>query len=225
MTLYLSQLTLNPEHGQARRDLASPYQLHRTLSRAFGDAPEGVHRQTHGVLFRVDDPAPGGTPVLVQSATDPDWRRLPSGYALRRDGPKPFELDLALGQTLRFRLAVNPVRRINEDGKRHPTRLPLVHPRGAVGGEGVPPDGYLDWLARQGARLGFDVLQVSDVPFRVARRRRRGQDLAKAEVPHFGVRFDGTMAVTDPEALTRAVHDGVGPAKAFGFGLLSLATA
>ncbi len=37
------------------------------------------------------------------------------------------------------------------------------------------------------------------------------------------VRFDGVLEVTDPAALAAAVRDGLGSAKAFGFGLLSLA--
>ena len=65
------------------------------------------------------------------------------------------------------------------------------------------------------------------MPFRLAAKRRRSPDLrlTKADVPHFGVRFDGTLQVTDARALARAVRDGIGPAKAFGFGLLSLAPA
>ena len=46
---------------------------------------------------------------------------------------------------------------------------------------------------------------------------------AKRDLTLFGVRFDGVLAVTDPDALTGAVRQGIGPAKGFGFGLLSLA--
>lgn len=171
--------------------------------------------------------APHGVPVLVQSATEPDWAQLPTGYALRCDGPKPFAPTLAVGQHLRFRLAANPVRRTHEEGRKHAVRLPLVHAR-ADAPAGLP-DGYLDWLERQGHKAGFAIGAVSDAPFRLARRRRRGPaldgELAKPDIPHFGVRFDGTLVVTDAEALARAIRDGIGPAKAFGFGLLSLAPA
>jgi CRISPR system Cascade subunit CasE len=36
------------------------------------------------------------------------------------------------------------------------------------------------------------------------------------------VRFDGVLRVTDAARLVEAVRSGIGPAKAFGFGLLSL---
>lgn len=222
--LFLSRLTITPEHEQARRDLGSPYELHRTLSKAFGDAPEGVHRKTHGVLFRVDDARQGGVPVLVQSTTEPDWTALPASYLARLDEPKPFEPTFAEGQRLRFRLVANPVRRVNVEGKKHPRREPLVHPHAKEGVE----TGYLEWLARQAERHGFEVPiahgvpRVDHVPFRVAPRRRIGANLTRSEVAHFGVRFDGLLTVADPVALARGVREGIGSARAFGFGLLSL---
>jgi len=40
---------------------------------------------------------------------------------------------------------------------------------------------------------------------------------------HLAVQFDGRLRVTDPGALKEAVRSGIGSAKAYGFGLLSLA--
>ena len=220
--MYLSKLTLNPEHAPARRDLASPYQLHKTLANAFGDAPEGVHRKTHGVLFRVEDVGPGGVPVLVQSTSEPDWRQLEPGYLTRLEGPKPVVLELAEGQRLRFRLVANPVRRVTVEGKKHPRRQALVHPHAKDGIE----TGYLDWLDRQLGRQGAEVGQVADVPFRLDRKVKGNRGtIPKGKLPHFGVRFDGVLSVTDADALAVAVREGIGPAKAWGFGLLSLAPA
>lgn len=250
--MFLSRLTLNPRSPDAQRDLAAPYELHRTLAKAFPDPDRERHRARHGVLFRVEDAPPGapGAPVLVQSTSEPDWRQLPTGYAARVDGPKSFEPALAEGQRVRYRLVANPVRRVNrprldpkpegstseKDHRVH--REPLVHPlpdpdRGR-------PGGYLTWLLRQADRHGFALPTidgpqgpepaVEHAPFRAARRRsnrRTPQDpkTPKDAVSHFGVRFDGTLTVTDPGALRAAVRDGIGPAKAYGFGLLSLAPA
>lgn len=227
--MYLSQLILNIEHVQARKDLASPYQLHKTLARAFPDRDSDHHRKRHGVLFRIDDPTRVSVPVLVQSSTEPDWSRLPTGYVLRTDGPKHFDPTFAEGQALRFRLVANPVRRVRLDGKKHPRRMPLVHPRAKEGIE----TGYLDWLERQANRHGFtvDIGSVVDAPFRLGRKRKMKHDPAeietipKAKVGHFGVRFDGLLRVDNAQALGDAVRQGIGPAKAFGFGLLSLAPA
>ncbi len=49
--MYLSKLTLDPRHPQARRDLGDAYEMHRTLARAF--APD------QGLLDAIDAYAQG----------------------------------------------------------------------------------------------------------------------------------------------------------------------
>jgi CRISPR system Cascade subunit CasE len=113
------------------------------------------------------------------------------------------------------------------EGKKHPRRMPLVHPRAKEDIE----TGYLDWLERQADRFGFTVAEDSivDAPFRLGRKRKLKHDPAeietipKARIGHFGVRFDGMLQVDEPDQAMEAVRQGIGPAKAFGFGLLSLA--
>ena len=228
--MYLSKLILNPDHAQARQDLTSPYELHRTLGRAFPSAETKRYRQECGVLFRVEPPTRQETAVLVQSTAKPDWSRLQNGYALRADGPKAVAPAIAEGQRLRFRLLANPVRRTREegeDGKSRVRRVPLVHAGPNAAGHGT----YWEWLERQGARCGFavDREQTLDVPLGGGRRRAGSPSGKTAEGKraqgHFGVRFDGVLEVTDDEALGAAVQQGIGPAKAYGFGLLSLAPA
>ena len=232
-SMYLSRLLLNPEHAQARKDLASPYELHRTLGRAFPMAASNRYRSECSVLFRIEPVAPNGqgSVVLVQSISEPDWNLLPQGYALRIDGPKPFDPLFTEGQRLRFRLVANPVRRVRVEGKKHPRREALVHPKVSAERTAQAELGYLDWLKRQAEASGFTVEDVADAPFRLGRKHRVQDDpekikpIGKAKLPHFGVRFDGVLEVTDSDKLLEAVRKGIGPAKAFGFGLLSLARA
>ena len=163
--------------------------------------------------------------------SEPDWSLLPQGYALRIDGPKPFDPVFTEGQRLRFRLVANPVRRVRVEGKKHPRREALVHPKVSAERAAQAELGYLDWLERQAEGSGFAVEDVADAPFRLGRKHRVQNDpekikpIGKAKLPHFGVRFDGVLHVTAPEKLIEAVRTGIGPAKAFGFGLLSLARA
>ena len=74
------------------------------------------------------------------------------------------------------------------------------------------------WLDRKAAAGGFRVLAVraSNVrPWRWARGGTRAR--------HDGVDFEGVLQVADPGRFLATVETGIGPAKAFGFGLLSLA--
>jgi len=141
--MYLSRLILNPRNAGARRDVARPYELHRTLMRTVEHAPEGER-----LLFRIEpEPGPGGPVVLVQSAeAEPDWAPLlDNAYLLEVAGPKGFAPALRRGQHLRFRLTANPVKKVN--GK----RIPLI----IDNHEDEQVKTYWDWLHRQAERCGF----------------------------------------------------------------------
>ena len=73
--IYLSCLPLNARSRQVQKELRDPYQMHRTLSRAFGD--EGAEYREARCLFRVDAASRGaGLTALVQSRAMPDWNFL-----------------------------------------------------------------------------------------------------------------------------------------------------
>jgi CRISPR system Cascade subunit CasE len=205
--MYLSLLKLNLRSRQVQSELASPYEMHRTIMQAF---PNGQKRDTAGVLFRLDMDARSGQPVLlVQSQIEPNWHVLKSEYLAPDDGPAPqvkdFEIKVRAGQDLAFRLRANPT------VKRNDKRCGLYR-----------EEEQQNWLIRKGAEHGFRVLQVSishtDVAEGVIHRETQTHDLTL-----LSVRFDGVLQVLDSTLLRAAVAGGIGSGKAFGFGLLSLA--
>lgn len=204
--MHLTQLRLDPRNAQARRDLADPYDMHRTLVRAFvRDESERPPR----FLWRLEPGQAWSEPVLlVQSPTAGDWAHLQAlqGYLLAAHSlPASKVLNLSTwlegGVRLRFRLAANPT--VTRGGK----RLGLV-------GE----DAQLAWLQRQGERAGFDVtaalVSASDMLHG-----RRGN----ARVSLRRVLYEGILQVRDAAVLGQAVEAGIGHGRAFGCGLLSLA--
>ncbi len=202
--MHLTKLVLDPSNRDALRDLGSPSDLHKTLGRAFPDADSGGPGR---VLFRVEprDDCDAAPPVvLVQSEKEPDWSQLPPRWG-RTCGVKPFDPTPELfppGRRLRFRLLANPT--VKKEGQRHGL---LREPE------------QLAWLARKAADAGFriDPDAVRLVPLGTARSGR-----GKGQRSWFGVRFEGTLAVTDPTTFVEALRCGVGSGKAFGFGLLSV---
>jgi CRISPR system Cascade subunit CasE len=56
------------------------------------------------------------------------------------------------------------------------------------------------------------------------RKKEKGTNIVH-DLTHFAVCFEGVIEVTEPDLMCRTVSAGIGPAKAFGFGLLSLAKA
>ena len=207
--IHLSKLILNPRNPGARRDAAVPYEMHRTLLRGFGPvAPDG-----NRLLFRVDHSRYSdevGIPVIVQSSPYPvDWTFLKSmgDYAMAVE-QKEVRIKLNSGMVAAFRLAANPT--VKRGGKRQPL---------------LREEDQLQWLERKAAVAGFSVLHVVCSPYRTRSPRRQGSSYDKSDIPHFGVRFDGILQVSDPLRLVENIKAGIGPAKGFGFGLLSLGAA
>lgn len=206
--MYLSRLQLDLVSAAARRDLADPYQMHRSLSRVF--APD-EDTPPPRFLWRLERSESAGecNVLLVQAAQPGRWDVLAAqpGYFLSLQADKVVDTErlVQTGQRYRFRLLANPV--VTRQGRRWGLRH--EHEQ-------------LDWLMRQGRRLGFDV-EGADVSGRqrlVMWKPGAGQPNVKD-----AVRFDGLLMARDAAALRAALVDGVGHGKAFGLGMLSLARA
>lgn len=223
--MFLSKLILNPRSRDARRDAAAPYELHRTIAHAFVTGQGVDYRAQHGVLFRMEpllhrDDRPT---ILVQSTTEPNWQQLPEGYCLSAK-TTPFNAGFAEGQTFQFRLVANPTRKQKRDGQKQGQRMALLDTL-TTDAEADGPTPAQAWLSRKGQQHGFEVLWATSDGFWHGAGHAwsgRSHSAAKQTVPLYGVRFDGVLRVTDGQQLTEALQTGIGPAKAFGFGLLSL---
>lgn len=202
--------------------------------------PVHVRRdKDHNFLFRID-PQPGNRVViLVQSAIKPDWDYAfqNASYLLAAppSDPKPIDLIIESGTRLRFRLLANPVRKVSQNS---------VDAAGKPFGEKwlgkhVPVPAtqeYLrNWLERR-SESGWSAPKNSEHDqfppgFRIEQLLNiqtgqvfvnKGRDSVKGQrFP--SARFDGILAVTDPVLFRQTLARGIGPAKAFGFGLLSIA--
>ncbi|MEN6479300.1 MAG: type I-E CRISPR-associated protein Cas6/Cse3/CasE [Anaerolineales bacterium] len=220
--MFLSRLMLNLRHKRTQSELARPYELHRTVMSAFPAVLPAEER----VLFRPElDERLGTLRVIVQSQTEPDWRRLLAvpGYLQCSPESKTVALALSAGQVLAFRLRANPTTK--KDSHQRPDDH-REYPNGVRLGI-ADEDGQRRWLDRKGEQHGFRVLQVQVRPQGLQRsykseQQAGGQPRVYA-MSHLAVQFDGLLQVTDPQLFGLAVHDGIGSAKSLGFGLLSLA--
>jgi CRISPR system Cascade subunit CasE len=213
--MYLSRLILNPRNRRVQKEIAQPYQMHRSLMRAF---PDDLKEGNERVLFRLETARTGDLTLLVQSLTLPDWSWLAEpearGYLLPVDKPNPavksFDINLAIGQVLAFRLRANPTvkRRFDEE----------THKRVGLYRE----EEQIEWLKRKGEQGGFRVLSVrTSNQDTINGYIRRDEERHKLKL--LAVQFDGLLQVTDPDRLCDTVRRGVGSGKGLGFGLLSLA--
>lgn len=207
----LARIRLNPHSRAVQRDLRNATDMHRTLMRLVPDGLGGSPRQAAGLLYRLDVTDTFST-LLVQAATlDPT--RLPDDYGHTdvKDLTPVFNA-LQKGLAVRYRIVVNPVKT---------ERLPLEN-KGRRGKRIALTGPDADqWWARRAPEAGLHL--TTALPTLVAAVHGRGD--SAAAVRHHLVRYDGTATVTDPDALAEAVLVGIGRAKSYGAGLLSLARA
>ncbi|MHB1007511.1 MAG: type I-E CRISPR-associated protein Cas6/Cse3/CasE [Chloroflexota bacterium] len=240
--MYLSRLILNPRSRAVQRDLADCQGLHRTVMSLFEQVAGKPARAALDILYRLEtDSRQGRVVLLVQSAAPPDCSRLESGFLAEVEGPNPVSKPvdsqygaISTGDHLRFRLVANPTKKIDTrsgpDGeRRNGQRVP-------VRGE----EAQLAWLARKGEGCGFRLRQARVNPASVERSTvpaaqaspgpekkgwHPGDDGKKMELSFTAITFDGELVVTDANAFRLALLGGIGPGKAYGFGLLSVAPA
>jgi CRISPR system Cascade subunit CasE len=200
--------------------LGSPQAMHAAVLSSFPGALGD--RTDRRVLWRLD-PVPGAMHLYVVSPEQPDFTHLieqagwPTLQTWQTREYDPFLDRLAAGQSWAFRLTANPTRaRAAVDGKRsqrfgHVTVSQQQH-----------------WLVERCATAGIDVRPSSDmgeatdgvvVRERGTTRFRRGEGQVTLTIAS----FEGVLTVTDPGALRTTLTSGLGPAKAYGCGLLTLA--
>lgn len=221
--MYLSLLRFDLRFPGVRRDLFDPYDLHRTVMRAFPSVidPEQDPRSFWGVLYRLEHDRRVPYPTLyVQSRVMPDWSFLDQDALIQDSVPNPTTKSVAKaynrirsGQTLRFRLRANPTKKIDtksdESGnRRNGRRVPLLK-----------YEDQIKWLERKAVSHGFGLSDVYVAASGAGERqvsRRIGGTFQ-------GVVYEGRLIVRDPDIFRKTLAEGIGPGKAFGFGLLSVA--
>ncbi len=248
--IFLSRLLLDPFSRRVQKDLMTPYEMHRTLCHAFPDLSDEAWRASR-VLFRADEDNNRLT-LLVQSHEKPDWEAF-CEHLKRKDehylqnatevASREWTPHFQNGQSLRFRLQANPVFAPKENGAKNGVRRGLFR-------EAERLDWLRRQSQTHGFELslGEKTLQAwvdsSEKRHPIFFRGERKEEKLKLDLPiceivdlndgrrfelpsqktqFSAARFDGVLRVSDPTKFALAVENGIGKARGFGFGLLSVA--
>ena len=227
--LYLSRIFFDHRNRNTWKLLQSPYRMHAAIMRAF---PEQKACKA-GVLFRIERELKNSIPVLVQSQLEPRWNNLVKEYGdlVWFDSVKDISgIGFTTGQRLKFCLRANPVvtkkdikGRLNKKGLIKSCRLPILIESKQL--EWINSKGKVIRKRKDGTSVpgGFSVSQCLIMNEPAWMHKKQGQ---KEPIKIKTVMFQGILQVTEPEAFFQnTVVGGVGPAKAFGCGLLSVAKA
>lgn len=218
MTVF-SRILVDSRDRRAMYVFGSLERLHAVIARATNSDAQDKRRR---VLWRLDKAPHGAVQRLyIVSPSDPDYAIFEEelGVHVDRDCSscdyEPFLDHLDSGQEWAFRVTVNPTRSIPSEGfASRGRRQPIVR-----------RDEQTEWLFRQFRKIGCHMtinrLDQPEVAIRGTQQisfRKRGTTVVLTQVT-----FEGILSVDDSNSLRQALVDGIGSAKAYGCGLLTLA--
>jgi CRISPR system Cascade subunit CasE len=201
----------NPQIRKSANDLNNPYDMHRTIMRAFPfTIPEGER-----VLFRLEENSISdysADVVLVQSTIQPDWNFLNQrqGVSLHGEVKDISGLTFHAGGIYQFSLYANPVVTPFVQGKSRGKRVAITN-----------PDEQIAWLERKGTQSGFKLHNATTSP--VSNKwilKPRGEGKPRNKITIHRVAYSGALTVTDPEKFRATITKGIGRGKGFGCGMM-----
>ena len=198
--MFLTRLTLTLKDYRQFR-ITDDYSIHRVVYSLFPKADE-----PNRILYADRGLKDGFQTVFILSETRP----VPlSDWPLRFE-TKPVEPGFLRHARYSFEIVLNPVRKDSKTGKLKPV---------------IGESNLREWFLEKAAANGFQLTPEDEAHLVIHVRsvQKFCQRLQPDKnVTHHQVVFSGTLTVTDPERFRQAFEQGIGKAKAFGFGLLQL---
>lgn len=217
--MFLTRMQLNPQRLGARRLLSSPQNLHAAVLAGFSDARP---KEDGRVLWRLDTQPSHKVLLYIASPDKPDLAHLvdqagwPTTEAWQTRSYDDLLESLRTGQRWQFRLTANPVRSGRRDGWTETKPLGHVTVK-------QQEQWLLDRTERHGFRICASTVGEHDPDVGLVNRTVRRFTRAGTQVTISMATFEGHLEISDPDALRRALTNGIGRAKAYGCGLLTLA--
>lgn len=216
--MYLTHMALNPQRRSTRTLIESPQRLHAAVLSAFVPGTSDASR----ILWRLDTPERHRLDLFILSPVEPSLEAMvdqagwPAQPVWRTADYRPMLGSLSVGQRWVFRLRANPTKSVREQPRARGSRVALLR-----------EDEQRGWLVGRSERLGFTIAAGDHGPnVRVTERRtekfQRGGPEGRL-VTLGTAAFEGVLQVTDVDLLREALLNGIGSAKGYGCGLLTLA--
>ncbi|MGW3312067.1 type I-E CRISPR-associated protein Cas6/Cse3/CasE [Streptomyces sp. NPDC001073] len=250
---HLSKIALNPRRRNAIALLSNPHKMHAAIlsGLAIQPATERILWRTEtntahrAEILVLTDSRPSWEHLVEQAG----WPGADGGQALIADYT-PLLQRITLGREFTFRLTANPVQSVHRPQKPSDEQTARLKARAetpaAPGHRGFrvahrTADQQLGWLLRQADRHGFTIptllapdpapgLRIDEQMTPAPAVSLIAHDILRFTKRTGGPRisistvtFQGQLRVTDTQALRNALLTGIGPAKGYGQGLLTLA--
>lgn len=242
--MYLSRLILNSQHPEAKQDQRNAYRFHQSIRWAFEGAgePHGQLPEGERILWCQN---PNDREVFfVQSQSAPNWNALEQRFRTCNDDPYFEEVGhkvynpqgIKSGHFMLFRLRANvtvsqveDLERKMQTSKAMSKATPTAKQAGKQAGKHkyprskrkgiLDPAAQMDWLMQKGNHHGFRLVDADIIS---SGRVSLYKPSCKIPIVLHAVTYSGCLEVTDAENFIKGVRQGIGRAKALGFGLLRI---
>lgn len=205
--MYLSKIDLNLQSQLVKKDLGDCYNLHRSIYNCFLSQKDDKPGR---IIYRVEDfyhPNMSNEKyfqsVLIVSEKKPDWSKLAENYLL-----EPHVVNytdkvklLKNNNLFNFHLRANPTKKY--DAK----RLPLKS-----------YEERINWIKRKSEDNGFKIIDVTVNSEQI----RASSSKRDHKLTFNSVLYEGLLQISDKDKFIKALFNGIGSGKAFGFGLLTI---
>ncbi len=230
LSMFLSKLTLNKNNISVLKDLKDCYLMHQRLLLAFSEkyvSPDFDYfekvkefkdgqfslpyntRSFYEVLHRIEN----NDYILVQSRVKPHWNALSKDYLINNENGgcqihdlNDLQENLKEDLSVRFRLKAHPTFFIkSENSKTHRRQL-------------YKSEEVHQWIFNKAKRFGFKIEHIS-----INRQPNIKGNKSNNQLNLFAFIFEGILTIINLEDFWEGLRKGIGTAKSFGFGLLSIA--
>lgn len=216
--MYFSRIQFDPSADSRVAGRINGYREHQVLWDLFDPEPNAER----DFLFRRETSA--GMPLFYLVSQ----RRPVDRHALWDIQTKDYRPKLSEGLSLRFSLRANPVVTRTDTNGRSVRNDLVMDLKKSLGWQDQKPSEResVDVLEQQAgerwldARLDRHGARLNSLKADGYRRHQSHKQGQKATIRYSTLDLQGALTVTDPERFREALFNGIGPAKAFGCGLL-----
>lgn len=195
--MYLIKAEL--DRRDARGLLADCQQMHRFITGFFGS-----DRQSGQILYRINL-VQNKLCIYLYSRTSAE--HIPDNCHVQQRDVTPWLDAMDVGQLWSFDLIAAPTKKVTSEGKKNSKRRILREP-----GERQA------WLERKADQNGFAILKAQELEqLHVCGRHHADRG---GVMYHDAYHYQGILQITDAEAFRKAMQNGIGSGKAYGFGMM-----
>ena len=208
--MYISQVEIDLNNRRKIRDLTHLGAYHNWVEMSF---PDEINKKEHSrKLWRIDRIG-DRTFLLIVSEVKPDLKALEKYGVINTAKTKNYEIfleKLKEDQTLRFRVALNPViSKMDENTKGRGKIYPCYN-----------IEDQRKFFLDRSLKNGFE---LKDEDFQIVERahpllKKRGMRNVKLNK----VVYEGKLKIKDRERFIKTLKEGMGREKAYGFGMMTL---